>query len=92
MTRDGVVALLFVALLLLVGLGIGRGLRPEVAQPAGDAEASDFRAWFWEHQTFDLLAQICLIFAGALGVAAVLPPRESSKTTASSTAPEDVHR
>jgi len=34
---------------------------------------ADFRAWFWEHRTLDLAVQVVLIFAGALGIAAILP-------------------
>ncbi len=80
MSRDWAAAFLLIALLLLVGMGIGRGLRPDAVQSADEIAVTEFRAWFWEHQTFDLLAQICLIFAGALGVAAVLPPRVLPRT------------
>ncbi len=37
------------------------------------SDESDFRAWFWEHRTLDLAVQVVLIFAGALGIAAILP-------------------
>ena len=61
--------------LLAAGLLIGRWLAPdEGAIDEGSlAEATDFRTWLWERRTFDLLAQVGLIFAGALGVAAILP-------------------
>ncbi len=32
-----------------------------------------FRDWFWEHRGLDLVVQVLLVFAGALGIAAVLP-------------------
>ncbi len=89
MNRDWVAGLVLVALLLAAGLFIGRGLRPEVIQSDADADVTAFRGWFWEHQTFDLLAQICLIFAGALGVAAVLPPRDLPQTGESSAVREE---
>lgn len=91
MNRDWAAALALIVLLLLIGLGVGRAFRPEVVQPIGDSAAAAFRGWFWEHQTFDLLAQICLIFAGALGVAAVLPPQETSKTDESPVVREDMY-
>jgi len=63
-------AALLIAVLLagwLMGRLWGRG---EGYTPS---EATTFRAWFWERRTLDLLAQVGLIFAGALGVAALLP-------------------
>jgi hypothetical protein len=36
----------------------------------------DFREWFWQHRTLDLAVQVVLIFAGALGIAAILPIEE----------------
>jgi hypothetical protein len=46
-------------------------LNPEVAAeaPGGDA----FQQVFWEERPLDLALQACLIIAGALGVAAILP-------------------
>lgn len=35
-----------------------------------------FRDWFWEHRGLDLVVQVLLVFAGALGIAAVLPMEE----------------
>ena len=46
-------------------------------ETATSAEA-DFRAWFWEHRTLDLAVQVVLIFAGALGIAAILPIEEEN--------------
>ncbi len=67
----------WLALLLLVLLGgvlIGRALRAD-SQPDAQVAAPEtaFRAWFWERRALDLSVQVCLIFVGALGVAAVLP-------------------
>jgi hypothetical protein len=37
------------------------------------AAEGSFRQWFWESRGLDLVAQVGLIFAGALGIAALLP-------------------
>ena len=42
------------------------------ADGTSTAEGS-FRQWFWESRGLDLVAQVGLIFAGALGIAALLP-------------------
>lgn len=36
-------------------------------------EDEGFRAWFWEKRGLDLVVQVVLVFAGALGIAAILP-------------------
>ena len=70
-----------VVVLLTIGLLIGRQFlavpdRAHVAQRSelvlSEAEGS-FRHWFWEGRSLDLAAQVGLIFAGALGIAALLP-------------------
>jgi hypothetical protein len=75
MNREQRLWAVIVAAMLITGLLIGRAMestpsQERAAQPAGGAA---FRAWFWDRRTFDLLAQVGLIFAGALGVAAILP-------------------
>lgn len=57
------------ALLLIVGLLVGRQF---LASP-DNADVGSFRQWFWENRSLDLLVQVGLIFAGALGIAALLP-------------------
>ena len=71
-----------VVVLLTVGLLIGRQFL-DVPDGAHVAQRSDpisgagaegsFRQWFWESRRLDLVAQVGLIFAGALGIAALLP-------------------
>ena len=69
MNREGVTRIAVLALLLMAGLLTGWHL-PSVP---GDAGGDSFRQWFWEERGLDLLAQVGLIFAGALGIAALLP-------------------
>lgn len=69
-------AVLLIAV-LLAGWLMGRLWRP--GEGYAPTEATTFRAWFWERRTLDLLAQVGLIFAGALGVAALLPGRRGMR-------------
>jgi hypothetical protein len=41
--------------------------------PVVDDADEDFRTWFWEKRGLDLVVQVILVFAGALGIAAILP-------------------
>ena len=54
---------------LITGLLIGM----QFLSPLDKAGAGLFRQWLWESRGLDLLVQGGLIFAGALGVAALLP-------------------
>ncbi len=58
-----------VVVLLIAGLLIGQ----QFLAPPDDAQIAPFRQWFWESRSLDLVAQVGLIFAGALGIAALLP-------------------
>ena len=78
-------------LLLTIGLIIGRWAteRP-VASTLASPDDAGFRGWFWERRTLDLIIQVGLVFAGALGVAAILPEQDesgSSEGAATSTPP-----
>ena len=58
---------------LVAGLLIGRQFLLDTGEvQAGEPDRS-FREWFWESRALDLIAQAGLIFAGALGIAALLP-------------------
>ena len=57
--------------ILLLTAGLAIGLR--FLTPAGPTAAEGFRSWFWEYRSLDLLVQVGLIFAGALGITALLP-------------------
>ncbi len=66
--------LTLVILLLIAGLFAFRLLNPNHADTAAPAEDEpDFRQWFWHIRAPDLIVQVILIFAGTLGIAAVLP-------------------
>ena len=73
MNNERLIGAFLVLLTLSCGLIIGRWLdaTPEHVIPEG---AETFRTWFWSNRSIDLAVQVGLIFAGALGVAAVLPP------------------
>jgi hypothetical protein len=62
--------LLLVSILLLLGLGAFQVLNPSQPQPALE---EGFRQWFWGLRSPDLVVQVALVFAGALGIAAILP-------------------
>ncbi len=70
MNREVLHGAIIIVLLLSLGALIGERFKP---LSSAKLESNPFRAWFWEQRTFDLLAQVGLIFAGALGVAAILP-------------------
>ena len=67
-----------VVVLLITGLLIGR----QFLAPPDDARIASFRQWFWESRSLDLVAQVGLIFVGALGIAALLPrDKEDARVT-----------
>jgi hypothetical protein len=63
-------AVLAVLVLLMIGWLLFRMMNSDVALSVGD---DGFRAWFWEKRGLDLIVQVLLVFAGALGIAAILP-------------------
>lgn len=75
MKRNQVLVLVLVTILLLSGLVIFRAFNSEAVRPVTDG---GFRAWFWEKRGLDLIVQIVLVFAGALGIAAILPVEDDN--------------
>ncbi|MCJ7737601.1 MAG: hypothetical protein MUQ10_09870 [Anaerolineae bacterium] len=69
MKREHAIWIGIAILLLTAGLAIGW----RFLTPAGPTVAESFRSWFWEYRSLDLLVQVGLIFAGALGITALLP-------------------
>lgn len=78
MRREVAAWLVIVVALLVGGLLLGRRLPADVPADEPNRHPTDaaFREWFWDRRALDLVAQAGLIFAGALGVAAILPGNE----------------
>jgi len=71
--RTSILLAVFVILLLLAAGWLAfRAFGPEAAYQ----ESEGFRAWLWAERQSDLLLQVILIFAGVLGIAAILPMKE----------------
>jgi hypothetical protein len=66
------IILLFV--LLAVGLTIGHWFWSSQAP----LSVTSFRVWWWENKELDVAVQVGLMFAGALGIAALMPPEDES--------------
>jgi hypothetical protein len=69
MSRERILWIAVAAGLLLVGMMLGQRFQV----PVHDSETASFRHWFWEGRSLDLIVQVGLIFAGALGISALLP-------------------
>ena len=78
MKHEYVVWLIIVLVLVAAGVFLGRWLVAEVPAEELNQQPEDatFREWFWERRSLDLVTQAGLVFAGALGVAAILPGHE----------------
>lgn len=75
MKRNQLILLALITILLVAGLLIFRTLNSEVSRTAAEG---GFRTWFWEKRGLDLVVQIVLVFAGALGIAAILPVEDEN--------------
>ncbi len=73
MKRRTYLIIIFVIIFLLSGLFLFRTLN--VVDPSVDP-SGEFRTWFWDRRALDLAVQVLLVFAGALGIAAILPVEE----------------
>jgi hypothetical protein len=74
MTRERVALIAGVLLLLFAGWAFAE-LR-STADVRAAMPSDPFRMWFWERRSIDLAIQIGLLFAGALGITALLPDRD----------------
>lgn len=72
MRRRSPSSIILLVVLLVVGLVAGRSLW----NPSDLPEPTSFRVWWWERRELDLAVQVGLVFAGALGIAALLPPEK----------------
>lgn len=73
MKKNTIIIIIAVLVILMGGLFLFRALNGSA--PAEGAE-DGFRAWFWEKRGLDIIVQVILVFAGALGIAAILPVEE----------------
>jgi hypothetical protein len=76
MKHNYTIWLIIAFLLLVAGIVVGHWAVSDQSDATTNLEIPDdggFRRWFWEQRTLDLITQVGLIFAGALGVAALLP-------------------
>ena len=78
MKREHAVWLIIVLVLVTGGVFLGRWLVADVPAEELNQQPKDtaFREWLWERRALDLVTQAGLMFAGALGVAAILPGNE----------------
>ncbi|MFN2166617.1 MAG: hypothetical protein ACK2U9_10210 [Anaerolineae bacterium] len=82
MGRERITRLALVtALLLAAGLLIGRQFLLDTGEVPADEPDRSFREWLWESRALDLVVQAGLIFAGALGIAALLPREKEADDT-----------
>lgn len=61
---------LFLIALLAFGLLMGRWFWTS----SDLSQAASFRVWWWGHRELDIAVQVGLVLAGALGIAALMPP------------------
>ncbi len=74
-SRGQLSGFLAIIILLILGWSAFRLFNPGLAE----AGSPGFREWLWEVRSLDLLVQMALVFAGALGIAAILPLEDSDE-------------
>jgi len=72
------------ALFLLMALLVFSGWRVLDSQPvlqitADSTQTNEFRSLFWNERALDIGVHVALLFASALGVAALLPSRSEEQ-------------
>jgi hypothetical protein len=75
MKKRQLASFVFIILVFLfLGLVLFKLLNQDVAR---ELPGGGFRAWFWDYKALDLIIQVTLVFAGALGISAILPGSEN---------------
>lgn len=69
--RSWVIYLAFVFILISLGWFAFRWLNPTLI-----VEEDGFQDYLWTYRSLDIITQVLLMFAGALGIAALLPNEE----------------
>ena len=67
---------LAVGIVCLLGLGL---LIAQVLPESGQAVGEGFGEGLWEGRRADLMVQLGLVFVGALGIRALLPPEDEGE-------------
>lgn len=70
MNKNTLFAILAIFVLLSIGWFLFQVMNNDVVLTI---EEEGFRAWLWQKRGLDLVVQVVLVFAGALGIAAILP-------------------
>jgi len=70
MNKNTLYAILAIFVLLSIGWFLFQVMNNDVVLTI---EEEGFRAWLWQKRGLDLVVQVVLVFAGALGIAAILP-------------------
>ena len=71
--KDSFIFLGIVVILLFIGWFLFRLINGSVSF---ELIEGIFQTWIWENRSLDLAVQVLLVFAGALGIAAILPMEE----------------
>ena len=70
MNRKNIFIIFVIIILLSMGWFLFRFMNSDVVLTI---EEEGFRAWLWQKRGLDLVVQVVLVFAGALGITAILP-------------------
>ena len=73
MKRITKILITIVLFLLILGWTLFVLINPEEIDLVSD---SSLQTWYWERRGLDLVVLLLLVFAGALGIAAILPMEE----------------
>lgn len=76
--KNKLLAVVVVLLLLSLGWLLFRVINSDASAAI---EEDGFRSWFWEKRSLDLIVQMVLVFAGALGITAILPVEDEDART-----------
>jgi len=73
MNKQKLILISIILVFLLIGLVLFHVFNDSQPDQFGE---TGFREWFWEYRGLDLVVQVILVFAGTLGIAAILPVEE----------------
>jgi len=76
MKRNTTILLAAVFSLLLIGWILFQTINQD---SPSRSDNTGFRSWLWDKRGLDLIVQAILVFAGALGIAAILPVEDEDE-------------